>query len=159
MFWLTVGYVNVTLITNSGRAELEIGTDGSTQTGQLLRVDGYGYGFSLPRGTSSGIRMGLGATRTIIPVRPQTPGRLAGPIANTSIDSRPWGRMSYNRLADPINLRNSNYIRFCYCSSVECIEFLMQQPAFSERMSYAPAKEYNAAMERTYSDVESSIWW
>jgi hypothetical protein len=38
-----------------------------------------------------------------------------------------------------------------YRNPVECIEFLMQQPAFREHMSYAPAKKYNYA-------VKSSDW-
>jgi len=42
---------------------------------------------------------------------------------------------------------------------VECIEFLIQQPVFREHMSYAPAKEFNDAEERIYSELKSSDWW
>jgi hypothetical protein len=35
----------------------------------------------------------------------------------------------------------------------------MQPPAFSEDMSYAPAKEFDDAEERIYSEVKSSNWW
>jgi len=44
-------------------------------------------------------------------------------------------------------------------NSGERIEILMQQPAFREHMSYAPAKEFNDAEERIYSEVKWSNWW
>ena len=75
------------------------------------------------------------------------------------IDSWKSGKVCYNRLADPNNLRDDDYTRFFYRNPVECIEFLMQQPAFREHMSYAPAKEFNDAEERIYSEVKSSDWW
>jgi hypothetical protein len=61
-------------------------------------------------------------------------------------------------LADPNNLRDDDYTRFFYRNPVECIEFLMQQPAFREHMLYAPAKEFNDAEEHIYSEVKSSAW-
>ena len=75
------------------------------------------------------------------------------------IDSWKSGKVWYNHLADPRNLRDDGYTGFFYCNSVECIEFLMQQPAFREHMSYAPAKEFNEAEERIYSEVKSGDWW
>jgi len=55
------------------------------------------------------------------------------------IDSRKSGEVCYNCLADPNNLCDDDYTWFFYCNPVECIEFLMQQPAFREHMSYAAA--------------------
>jgi len=75
------------------------------------------------------------------------------------IDSWKSGKVRYIRLADPNNLHDDDYTRFFYSNPVDCIEFLMQQPAFMEHMSYAPAKEFNDAEERIYSDVKSSEWW
>jgi len=75
------------------------------------------------------------------------------------IDSWKSGKVCYNRLADSNNLRDDDYTHFFYRNPVECIEFLMQQPAFREHMSYAPAKEFNDAEERIYSAVKSSDWW
>jgi len=75
------------------------------------------------------------------------------------IDSWKLGKVCYNRLPNPNNLRNDDYTCFLYHNPVECIEFLMQQPAFREHMSYAPAKEFNEAEEHIYSEVKSSNWW
>jgi len=69
------------------------------------------------------------------------------------------GKVCYNRLADSNNLGDDDYTPFFYRNPVECIEFLMQQPAFREHMSYAPAKEFNDAEQRIYSEVKSSDWW
>jgi len=66
------------------------------------------------------------------------------------LDSWKSGKVCYNRLADPNNLHADDYTCFFYRNPVECIEFLMQQPAFREHMSYAPAKEFNDAEERIY---------
>ena len=75
------------------------------------------------------------------------------------IDSWKSGKVCHNRLPNPNNLRDDNYTLFCYRNPVECVEFLMQQPAFREHMSYAPAKEFNDdAEERIYSEVKSSDW-
>ena len=38
--------------------------------------------------------------------------------------------------------RDNDYAHFIYHGPVECIEFRMQQPAFREHISCAPAKEY-----------------
>jgi len=56
------------------------------------------------------------------------------------IDTWKSSKVCLNRLADPNNLRDDDYTRFFYRNHFECIEFLMQQPAFREHMSYAPAK-------------------
>jgi len=58
------------------------------------------------------------------------------------------GKVCYNRLAYPNNIRDVDYTRFSYRNPVECIEFLIQQPAFRKHMSYATAKEFNDAEER-----------
>ena len=76
------------------------------------------------------------------------------------IDSWKSSKECYNRLADPSNLRNDYCTPFFLHNPVECIELVMQQPAFREHMSYAPAKEFNDAEERIYSEVKSSDrWW
>jgi hypothetical protein len=66
------------------------------------------------------------------------------------------GTVCYNRLADSYNLCNNESTRFNYRNPVQCIEFLTQQPAFREHMSYAPAMQFNDAKERIYSEVKSS---
>jgi hypothetical protein len=69
------------------------------------------------------------------------------------------GKVCYNRLAGPNNLRNNDYTCFFDCNLVECIEFLAQQRLLMENMSYAPANEFNDADKRIYSEVKSSDWW
>ena len=59
-------------------------------------------------------------------------------------------QVCYNRLVDPNNLHDDDYTRFFYFNPVESIQFLTQQPAFREHMSYARAKEFNDAEERIY---------
>jgi hypothetical protein len=61
------------------------------------------------------------------------------------VNSWKSGKVCDNRLADSNNLRDNNYTHFFYRHSVECIEFIMQQPAFREHMLYTPAKEFNDA--------------
>jgi hypothetical protein len=75
------------------------------------------------------------------------------------IDSWKSSKVCYNHLANPNNHCDDDYTRFFYRNPVECIEFLMQQPAFREHISYAPAKEFNDAEERIYSEVKSREWW
>jgi len=75
------------------------------------------------------------------------------------IDSWKLGKVGYNRLADPNNLRDDDYTCFFCRDPVECIEFFMQQPAFRDHMSYAPTKEFNDAEQGIYSEVKSSDWW
>ena len=75
------------------------------------------------------------------------------------IDSWKAGKVCFNGLADPNNLRNDDYTCFVYRNPLEYIEFLMQLPAFREHMSYAPAKVFYDAEERIYSEVKSSDWW
>jgi hypothetical protein len=62
-------------------------------------------------------------------------------------------------MANPNNLCDNDYTCFFHRNDVEFIEFLMQQPAFREHMSYTSAKEFNDAEERIYSEVKSSDWW
>jgi hypothetical protein len=66
------------------KGEPETGTDGSSQTRQTPRVDGYGYGFGLPRRSRPGFWTGLEPNQTVFPVQTRTPGGLPGPVANTS---------------------------------------------------------------------------
>jgi len=73
------------------------------------------------------------------------------------IDSWKSNKVCYNCLADRNNLRHNDYTYFFYRNPVECI--VMQQPAFREHMAYAPAKKFNDAEERIYSEVKSSDWW
>jgi len=75
------------------------------------------------------------------------------------IDCWESGKVCYNRLANPNNLRDDDYTHFIYHYSIECIEFVMQQPALREHISYAPAKQFNDDEERFYSEVKSSDWW
>jgi len=75
------------------------------------------------------------------------------------IDSWKWGNLCSNCFADPNNLGVDDYTHFFYRNPVECMELIIQQPAFWERRLYAPAKEFNEAGEHIYSEVESSDWW
>ena len=75
------------------------------------------------------------------------------------IDSGKSRKVCYNCLANPNHLRDNDYTHFFDRNPVECIEFLMQQPAFREHMSYGPAKEFIDAEECIYSEVKSSDWW
>jgi hypothetical protein len=75
------------------------------------------------------------------------------------IDSWKSGKVCYNLLPDPNNLHDDDYTRSFSCNPVECIEFLMEHPAFREHMLYAPAKKFNDAEKRIYSEMLSSDWW
>jgi len=59
------------------------------------------------------------------------------------IDSSKLSNVCYNSLADPHNLHDDENTCFFCRNPVECIEFLMQQLAFREHLSYALAKEFN----------------
>jgi hypothetical protein len=52
-------------------------------------------------------------------------------IAVEALKSR---KLCNNGLADPVNLRNDDYIGFFYRNVVKSIEFLLPQPAFREQM-------------------------
>jgi len=67
-------------------------------------------------------------------------------------------KVGCNSVANPNNLRDNDYAYYFYCNPVECIDFFMQQPAFREHMSYAPAMEFNDAEKNIYSEVKSSEW-
>jgi len=81
---LTVGYLNATINRKTRNTELDIGTDGSSQTRQHPRVDRYGFRFGPPRCCWSGVWTVLEQNRTVFPVRTRTAGRLPGPVANTT---------------------------------------------------------------------------
>jgi len=75
------------------------------------------------------------------------------------IDSWTSGKVCYNCLADSNNLLNNHYSSIFHRNPVECIEFLMLQPAFIEYMSYAPATEFNDPGKFISTEVKSSDWW
>jgi len=81
-----VGYLNATMNRKTRNTELEIGTNGSSQTRHNPQVDRYESGFGLSRRSGSGFWMVLEQHRTVFAVSTQTEGRLPGPIANTSHD-------------------------------------------------------------------------
>jgi hypothetical protein len=62
-------------------------------------------------------------------------------------------------LADPNNLHKDDYTHFFYPHPAECIESLMQLPAFRKHMSDAPAMEFNNTVESIYSEMKPSDWW
>ena len=84
ILWLTIGYLNTTIIRKTWNTEPKIGTNGSSQTRQNPRVDRYGSGFGPPRHCGSGFWTVLEPNRTVFQVRTQTTGRLPGPVANTT---------------------------------------------------------------------------
>jgi len=69
------------------------------------------------------------------------------------------GKVCYNDLANPNNLRKDDYTRFFERNPVECIEIPIQPPEFGEHISYAPAKQFKDAEDCIYSEVKSSNWW
>jgi len=75
------------------------------------------------------------------------------------IDSGKPGKVCYNCLPDRNILCDDDYTQFFLRNPVKCIEFLMQEPEFTEHMSYAPPQDYIEAEERIYSEVKSSDWW
>jgi len=85
---LAVGYLNATISRKTRNIEPEIGTDGTSQTRQNPRVDGYGSGFASPSRSMSCFWTVLEPNRTILVVRNRTAGGLPGPVANTTW--RPW---------------------------------------------------------------------
>jgi hypothetical protein len=82
--------------------------------------------------------------------------RLSEMFYAMGIDSLNSGKLCYNCFANPNNLCQDNYTCFFYHNYVECIQFLMQQLASREHMSYTPAREFNDVEERIYSKVKSS---
>jgi len=83
---LTVRYLNATINTTTWNAKPQIGPNGSNQTWQNPRVDGYRAVSGPPRSSGSGFWTVLEPNRTVFLVQTQTAGRLPGPIANTSWD-------------------------------------------------------------------------
>jgi len=75
------------------------------------------------------------------------------------INSLNWGNVCFNHFANLNTLHNDDYTSFFLCRPVECIEFLIHQPAFREHMSYTPEMEFIEAEESIYSEVKSSDWW
>jgi hypothetical protein len=65
-----------------------IGRDCSRTTGRNPLVQWSGYWFGSLRGAGSRIRMGLDMGETMFPVQIRTPGRLPGPVPNSS--NAPW---------------------------------------------------------------------
>jgi len=84
-----LGYLNATINRNTGIPEPEIGTDGSRQTGQNLRVDRYVSRFGQARCSGSGLWTGFEPNRTVVAVRTRTAGGLPGPVANTKLRHLP----------------------------------------------------------------------
>jgi len=82
--------MTATINRKTRKGEPETWTDGSSQTRQNPRVEGYGYGFSPPRYSGSGFWTGLELNRTIFPVQTRTAGGLPGPVANTTPDAETW---------------------------------------------------------------------
>lgn len=48
---------------------------------------------------------------------------------------------------------------FFYRDIVQCVEYLLAQPAYREEVVYAPVQEYNDAGERLYSEMHTGDWW
>ena len=83
ILWLTVEYPNATIDRKTWKAELDIGTDRSSQTWQNPWVDWYWSGFGPPWGNRLGFWTGLEPNRSIVEVQTRTAGRLPGLIADT----------------------------------------------------------------------------
>jgi len=68
-------------------------------------------------------------------------------------------KVSYNLLPDSNNLHDNNHNHFCYLNPVEHIEFVLEQPAFSEYLSYVQANELLDAEEHIDLELNSSNLW
>jgi hypothetical protein len=80
---LAIGYLNTAINRNTRKPEPDIGTDGSGQTCQKPRANGYASWFGLPRCSGSGFWTGLEPNRTVLEVRNNTAGCLTVPVAFT----------------------------------------------------------------------------
>jgi len=69
---LIEGYLNATINTTTRNAEPEIVLDGSSQTRQNPRLDGYGAGFGPPRSHGLCFWMVLELNQTVFPVHTRT---------------------------------------------------------------------------------------
>jgi len=83
ILWLTVGYLHLTINRHTRAAELEIGTDGCTQTWPNLHVHGSWSWFLMARGSRSGFWMCLGPNGTVFGVQTRTAGWLPRFVADT----------------------------------------------------------------------------
>jgi hypothetical protein len=84
--------MTATINRKTRKGEPETRTDGSSQTRQNTRVDGFGYGFRPPRSSRLGFWTGLEPNRTVFPVQTRTSGGLPGPVDYTTVD---LGMMQY----------------------------------------------------------------
>jgi hypothetical protein len=57
------------------------------------------------------------------------------------------------------NVINSNDTQFLYRDIIECVQYLLRQPAYTEHLVVAPIKEYNDEGERMYSEINTADWW
>lgn len=48
---------------------------------------------------------------------------------------------------------------FFYRDMVQCVEYLLSQPAYRDDIVYAPVREYNETGERLYSEMHTADWW
>jgi len=81
--WLKVGYLNAIRNRTTPNAMQEIGPNGSNQTRQNVRVDGYRARFGPARSIGSGCWTVLAPNWKVFAVQALTTGRLLRPIANT----------------------------------------------------------------------------
>jgi hypothetical protein len=81
---LTIRYLNATINRKTRKIEPEIATDGSSQTRQNLRVDGYVSWFCPPRRGGWDFWTILEPNQIVIEVRTRTAGRSPGSVANAT---------------------------------------------------------------------------
>ena len=48
---------------------------------------------------------------------------------------------------------------FFYRDIVQCVEYLLSQPAYREDIVYAPVREHDETGERLYSEMHTADWW
>ena len=48
---------------------------------------------------------------------------------------------------------------FFYRDIVQCVEYLLSQPAYWDDIVYAPVREHNETGERLYSEMHTADWW
>jgi len=50
-------------------------------------------------------------------------------------------------------------IPYFYRNPMDCIRFLLKQPAYRDHMAYAPVRQYNDLGERIYTELHTADWW
>jgi len=109
IFVLTVAYLNPTIYSETQNADLEIGTDSSSQTQQNLQVDGCWSGFGSPRGSRSGCWTGLELDWPVPVVQTRIAGTSPDALVTLDMGSLNPNHQSWFRI------KGSDYAQYTAC--------------------------------------------